>query len=71
MSVDEHQMLTCDCGCKYFEKRELSMIQIKNKFLPFEVLVPCDQHKLAKCQYCGTLYDKEGNKVTMEDVMKW
>jgi len=67
----DEDMLVCSCGCRFFEKKTLSEIQLKNKFLSTMALVPIDLRYFARCIYCGKYFDKDGKEIKIEEALEW
>ena len=68
LEVIETPLFTCDCGCNWFEKKQVCQYQQGSKYA-VDKFIPIDIKNLLKCVYCNAHFDEDGIKVNLDVLM--
>jgi len=61
---------SCECGCLWFEQKELCKVQSGSKYMAFQDFIPTERIQLIKCAYCGAYYNIDGVLVKIPDILE-
>ena len=68
IEVIETPLFTCECGCNWFEKRQVCQFQQGSKYA-MDKFIPITIMDLLKCSYCGLHYNEDGIRIELSDLM--
>ena len=68
LEVIETPLFTCDCGCNWFEKKQVCQFQQGSKYA-VDKFIPITIMDLLKCAYCGNHYNEDGIKTNIDVLM--